>query len=997
MTLTASDHRSWSFLALLVCLALLLPAPAPGGRLSACEPGPSASQGSGNADTPIQSPLGTPRQLILTGERSGEGYFGRDGTRMIFQSEREPGNPFFQIYLLDMETGDTKRLSTGRGRSSCAWLHPDGRHALFSATHEDPSWKKVQDDELQRRKDGTPEKHRWVYDPYYDIYQVDLETGELVNLTRTMGYDAEASYSPDGKKILFASNRRAYSGALTAEEQARFEKDASTVMDLYLMDSDGGNVVRVTDADGQDGGPFFSADGKRMVWRRFAVEAPLAEIWTAEADGSNQRQLTHLSAMSWAPFFHPSGDYLIFSTNLHGFANFELYIVDSEGKKAPVRVTALDGFDGLPAFLPDGSRLAWTSNRTANGQGQIFLAGWDDALARKLLGLVAAEGRTPPNPQLEESPDTVPDLSAADIRHHVEVLAAPEMAGRLTGAAEERKAGEYIASRLKGIGFAGAGDGGGFFQEFPFSKGVRLDDGNRLVFEGTGKAEGELDRDWRPLSFSASGDFEGPLAFAGYGIVAPADGSLAAYDSYAGSDVKDRFVVVFRYAPEGVSPELRQHLSRFSSLRQKAMAARDHGARGLVVISGPSSKVKQELVPLEVSGQVEGSSLPAISVSDAWGSRLLGLEPSSLWKLQAAYDGGESPAAAPPGPEGKLSVRVRLRHEQGTSHNVVARLASGHPERPALVLGAHYDHIGTGESLGSLARNDEKGQIHPGADDNASGVAVVLDVAEAVAAEVRSGRLTLERDLVVAAWSGEEMGLLGSAMFAAGLGKEPGPLPHGAVAYINLDMVGRLRDQFILYGLASSPDWGAIVEKANLRPGLPLVVQQETYLPTDATSFYVNAVPILSEFTGVHDLYNTPRDRPDTLNYEGAEQIARFTLALARGVLTRPEPLEYRKVERKMPAPSGHGGRRVYLGTVPDFAAGGIKGVKLADAAKGGPAANAGVRAGDIVVGLAGKPIESLEEYAYSMQLLKVGEPVKIIVLRDGERIELEVVPGSRD
>jgi hypothetical protein len=210
-------------------------------------------------------------------------------------------------------------------------------------------------------------------------------------------------------------------------------------------------------------------------------------------------------------------------------------------------------------------------------------------------------------------------------------------------------------------------------------------------------------------------------------------------------------------------------------------------------------------------------------------------------------------------------------------------------------------------------------------------------------------------------------------------------------------MVGRLRDQFIVYGLASSPAWGPVVERANLRPGLPLVVQQETYLPTDATSFYVKGVPILSAFTGVHELYNTPRDTPETLNYEGAERIAKFIFGACRAVLTGTEELPYQKVERKMPPPAHHGGRRVYLGTVPDFAAGGIKGVKLADTAKGGPAHAAGIRGGDVIVELAGKSIENLEEYAYAMQLLKVGEPVKVVVLRDGERIELELVPGSRD
>jgi Tol biopolymer transport system component len=981
-----------------VLVALFVSLPGMAGGLAFCGPEPAGGSAAGSDGAPFLSPLGKARQLILTGTRSGEGYFGKDGTRMIFQSEREEGNPFFQVYLLDLESGDTRRLSTGQGRATCAWLHPDGKRALFSASHEDPKWQEVQDEELARRKEGRPEKHRWVYDEYYDIYEVHLESGKLVNLTHTLGYDAEASYSPDGKKILFASNRRAYSGELSEEEKARFAKDPSSVMDLYLMDSDGGNVRRVTTADGQDGGPFFNADGSRMVWRRFAVDAPLAEIWTADADGGNQRQLTHLKAMSWAPFFHPTGDYVIFATNLHGFANFELYLVDADGKKDPVRVTSLDGFDGLPAFSPDGRHLAWTSNRTANGQGQIFLADWDDALARKLLGLShaagAAGGDTAPTPA--SVPATGPGVAAADIRAHVEVLASERMGGRPTGSPEEMEAARYVAAALERQGFKPAGDEGTFVQAFSFARAVQTGEGNHLELDGVAQ-EAKLDRDWRPLAFSASGEFEGPVAFGGYGIVAPPDGVQEAYDSYAGLDVKGRFVVVFRYVPENVPPERRQHLSRFASMRQKAMAARSRGAVGMVVVSGPSSKVKDPLVPLRMAGQMEGSSMPAISVSDEWGCRLLGLVPEKLAELQASCDGGEVPMQGIPAGAGRMALTVSLVQERGNGHNVLARLESGHPERPILVLGAHFDHIGTGEDLGSLAREEEKGKIHPGADDNASGVAVLLDVAEAIAADVRSGKVRLERDLVIAAWSGEELGLLGSARFADGIGKTPGPSCSGVFAYVNLDMVGRLREQFILYGLASSPDWGPLVERANIKPGLPLVVQPETYLPTDATSFYIKGVPILSAFTGAHDLYNTPRDTPDTLNYDGSEQVATFTLGLARAILTRAEPLAYTKVERKMPAREGHGGRRVYLGTVPDFSAGGVKGVKLADAAKGGPAANAGVRAGDVVVELAGKPIEGLEEYAYAMQLLKVGEPVKIVVMRDGQRLELDVIPGSRE
>src|SRR5262249_55954018 len=166
----------------------------------------------------------------------------------------------------------------------------------------------------------------------YDLFQTDLNGGHSKNLTRTRGYDAEGSWSPDGSLIVFASNRRAYSDELTSEEQKSFARDPSTLVDIYIMNADGSHVRRLTNTLGYDGGPFFSADGKKICWRQFSEDGKTAEIWIMNADGSEKRQLTHLGAMSWAPYFHPSGEYVIFATNLQGFGNFELYLIDTMGK-----------------------------------------------------------------------------------------------------------------------------------------------------------------------------------------------------------------------------------------------------------------------------------------------------------------------------------------------------------------------------------------------------------------------------------------------------------------------------------------------------------------------------------------------------------------------------------------------------------------------------------------------------------------------------------------
>lgn len=335
--------------------------------------------------------LSNTRQLVREGLRSGEGYFSSDGRFLVFQSEREPENPFYQIYRMNLATEEVNRISTGVGKTTCAWPHPAGDRVLFASTHHFPEARAEQQAVLTERVAGTARSYTWKFDHHYELYSAKNDGSGMIRLTDSPGYDAEGSYSPDGSQILFASNRHAHLETLSPEAQERFEKEPNWAMELYLMDADGSNVRRLTHEPGYDGGPFFSADGGRIVWRRFADVGRTAEIFVMDADGSRQRAITRLGALSWAPFFHPSGEYVIFTTSLHGHRNFELYLVDSEGHRDPIRVTDSDGFDGLPAFSPDGQTLAWSSSRGPDAKPQIFLSTWNHTAARQALGL-------PPNP-----------------------------------------------------------------------------------------------------------------------------------------------------------------------------------------------------------------------------------------------------------------------------------------------------------------------------------------------------------------------------------------------------------------------------------------------------------------------------------------------------------------------------------------------------------------------------------------------------------------------
>ncbi len=945
------------------------------------------------------------RQLTFEGRRAGEGYFSADGTKMIFQSEREPGNPFYQIYLMDLETGDQERISPGMGKTSCAWIHPDGKRVLFSSTHTDPKSKELQDAEYKERETSRVRKYSWDYDEHYDIWEYSLEDKSLKNLTQTRGYDAEGGWSPDGKKLVFASNRSAYGKQLSPEDAERLKIDKQYFMEIYISDADGSNVKQLTNTPGYDGGPFFSADGQQICWRRFTPKGDVAEIWTMKSDGSDAKAATKLGAMSWAPYFHPSGEYLIFTTNLNGFANFELYIVDTAGKHEPVRVTTTDGFDGLPVFTPDGKKLSWTSGRTANTQSQIFMADWDHDHARAALGLVTTAKET----KISPAPDvatTKADINPADLRQHVTYLASDQLDGRLTGTPGEKLATQYVADVFKGLGLQEYGDEG-WFEPFEFTAGVALGDGNRLSLQGEALT---ADKDWRPLSFSQLGKVaESGIVFAGYGVETPDEATdkdgkkLEPYSSYAHLEVKDKWVLVLRYLPEGMNQDRRNELTRYASLRHKALVARQKGARGLIIASGPNSKVVEQLVPMAFDASLASSGIAAISVTDAVANRLLKSAGKSLKELQDKLDTGDLMGGIDCTGL-KLGAVIDIKQEKKMGRNVLGVLPAKDKPDPhvaPLIVCAHVDHLGSKGGSNSRAKGDELDRIHHGADDNASGVAGVIEIAQWLADQKKQGKIKMTRDVIFAAWSGEELGLLGSNHYVESLAKmfrgDPsGKLTGMFAACLNMDMIGRFQKTLVLQGVGSSTWWPKEIEKRNAPIGLPITTQNDAHLPTDSTTFYLRGIPTLNAFTGSHADYHMPSDTAEKIDYENAAKITKLMGLLARSIATSDTNPEYVAME----APKNQntrGGMRAYLGTIPDYAQGDIKGVKLSGVSAIGPAGKAGLKGGDIIVKLGGKDVLNIYDYTSLMGELKIGKETTITVLREGKSVELKITPGSRE
>jgi Tol biopolymer transport system component len=300
------------------------------------------------------------RQVTFGFAKAGEGYFSPDGRSIIFQAAL-PGQEDYQIYTQELKPGAKPVLvSTGKGKCTCSYFHPTQKMILFGSTHLDPTLSEAgPGKEKQAAKKGPAysrsERYRWDFDPAMDIFTANPDGSNLHRLTDTPGYDAEGSWSPDGKQIIFTSFR-----------------DGNA--EIYIMDADGKNARRITHAKGYDGGPFFSPDGKKIIYRSDRKENDLLQIYINTPDGTHERALTNNDSVNWGPFFWKDSRHIVYSTSVHGHSNYEVYWMDTETGKQ-TRITFREGFDGLPVFNADGTKMMWTSKgRNPDNTSQLFIA-----------------------------------------------------------------------------------------------------------------------------------------------------------------------------------------------------------------------------------------------------------------------------------------------------------------------------------------------------------------------------------------------------------------------------------------------------------------------------------------------------------------------------------------------------------------------------------------------------------------------------------------------
>lgn len=584
-------------------------------------------------------------------------------------------------------------------------------------------------------------------------------------------------------------------------------------------------------------------------------------------------------------------------------------------------------------------------------------------------------------------------------RTYVQTLASDKFEGRLAGSHGEQLASDFLVGELQKLGAKPLPGKTDLRLPFEFTAGTK-DGGSSIGIEAKtggfacgvvpgGGAASPAGACVRALSFSDNGDAEAPVVFAGYGIVVP-DGQGYAYDSYATLDVKDKIVLVLRYFPEDAEQKTKQVLARYADLRYKAMAARQHGAKAMIVVTGPHSPNAGELAPMTFDTALAGSGIVAVSVTGEVADKLFASAGKKLDDVQKSMDDANPHAAGFAIPDVTVKVHADVVREKKTGHNVVAYLPAtipvGTTPKPWIALGAHYDHLGHGEAGNTLASKDETNKTHYGADDNASGSAAVLALAGTLASQPR------HRNVLIAFWSGEELGLIGSSAFVA----SP-PLPLDQIeAYLNFDMVGRMQDnKLTVQATGTSPVWARVIEQANITAGFDLMMQEDPYQPTDVATFNTASIPCLSFFTGTHADYHKPSDTADKIDYEDLDRIVDFAAAIVRRVGDAAEAPAFTKVEQKTQPGGGRAGVRVFTGTIPDYSTE-VKGLLLSGVIGGGPAEQAGLQKGDVIVEIAGQTITNIYDYTYALDVLKIGQPTKVVYLRNGERKETTLTPAAR-
>ena len=716
-------------------------------------------------------------QLTFGGDNA-EAYWSFGGDRLILQTNHAPYK-CDQIEVLSLKDNASKLVSTGKGRTTCSYFLKGDQEIIYASTHESSP-------ECPTPPDMSKGYLWGLFD--YDIYKANADGSNLRKLTNEKGYDAEATVCPVDGSIVFTSTR-------------------SGDLELWRMDADGGNLRQLTNAPGYDGGAFFSADCSKIVWRssrpagqdleeykallaQNLVKPTKMDLYVANADGSDARQVTYLPGASFAPFFFPNGKRIIFASNYLNpkSGDFDLFAIDIDGSHLE-RITYAARLRRLPDVLARRQDAVVLVESPRRHRRQVPDLGYAGRAARhqrvrRRLG------------RAREQDHGGRDRERRSVRG-AGVLPRRRMHARVAASAprgSRTRRTPCSSSSWPAVSSPGSmASGASRSRSRPRSSAAR-----RRAWRST--ASRSRPTIFAPIAASANGSATGTIISVGWGIV-DADVKL---DEYKGKSVKGKVVLVHRFVPPDAKLDPRA-TARLGDLRFKAFLAKNKGAVGMIVVD--DGDLKQEEAPLPKLAAAESeSAIPVVVMTR---------------KAAAALAKGTHKAKVTVGLE---PVRTKTANLVGVIHASSAQKLSG-----VVVIGAHLDHLGMGG--GSNALDPNVRAVHNGADDNASGVAALVEVARVLAEK----KAELRRDVYIVAFSAEEMGDLGSDYYV----KHP-PTKDPVFAMINMDMVGRMRmNQLHVNGGESAKEWRALVEPACQAARLECTIGGSGYGPSDHMPFYV--------------------------------------------------------------------------------------------------------------------------------------------------------------
>jgi len=562
-----------------------------------------------------------------------------------------------------------------------------------------------------------------------------------------------------------------------------------------------------------------------------------------------------------------------------------------------------------------------------------------------------------------------PEITTDELNGHIEYLASDSLKGRYPGTEESQLAANYIKDNLKKGGLKSIGDNG--FQKFQVVTAITAGEHNALQFDDE---KGVLNTDFAPFAYTKNDSLDAELVFVGYGFSIDTDSIK--WDDYAHVDVKGKWVLILMGDPETEDPD--SPFAQYAGERDKVVSAKDKGAAGVLFVNGPVFDKGDKLIGLNFDKTRSNAGIPVIHIKREFADKFL--ENKSIEELEKLANEKRSSISFAIGQSIKATTDVMQQKVE--TENVLAFIEGNELKDEIIVLGAHWDHLGMG-GPNSGSRMPDTVAVHYGPDDNASGVAGIIEVAEKLAQQK-----SLKRSVLVIAFGAEEMGLLGSSFFTNNPLFELKQLK----AMVNLDMIGRLKadHSIMISGTGTSLESEALLKQLNADSTFSIGMSPEGFGASDHASFYAKDVPVFFLSTGAHDDYHTPFDQADRINLEGAKAIGDYTFDLMMNLINRDSNLTFQEAGPKQRA-SGSRRYKITLGIMPNFTSAENNGLGVDGVRKGGPAEGAGMKKGDRIVAINGLPVNNIYEYMSRLNKLEAGTTVNVDVIRDGEKLVLLV------